>query len=606
MSNLLRRVYRAALRHYALVCLSLGLLLFLPSLRVGFYADDLWQQALLDYHARGSDRRSTFELCRDLWSWDAGVQDPEAPPYLRAGSPYALTWFADPELRVRFFRPLSAWTLLLNHRLGGADPLGYHVFNLALWLLLAAAVLTLHRTLLPDTPEHRPVLLLAGLFFVLDEAHVVNVSWLSARHGLLSVLLSVTSLVFYIRYRQRGGTGRLLLAAACLALALFAGETAVMTIFWLAACEIFLARDPVRKRLAHLAPLATLILAFAVSFAAAGYGTEFSGWYLNPLDRPLGFLATALADRLPAYVMGALTPIPPEISHMVPGLLPIAGKLFALALVLALVPHVRSRPVLRCTAAAVLASLLFLCIVLPFNYKMLFPSVGVALLLGSFTVETGRRLRAERPDRLRAAGLWAAVALVVLIHGIAAPLGSAYSGQEFQQTALTETREQWRRAIDWPEGREEADVYLLSSPGAWSSTFLPYRDFQIERRLVREYLPVGFQAMDYELTRLAPATLRLRSEQGLFSSYFAHAMASLVRPHPVFRQGERFEKRGLTVWVDEVRNGNPVEITVRFPRDLDDEQVWLLSYDGVRIRRLRAPGIGRMVSVPLRRNPPGG
>ena len=599
MVSFVRRLYRAALRHYILVCLALACLLYLPSLRVGFYADDLWHQALLDVHARGADRRDDLELCLDLWSLDAGLPAPSGPGYLRAGSPYALPWFRDPDLKIRFFRPLTGWTLLLNHRLGGASPLSHHLVNLILWVLLVAVVLALHRRLLPDTPDHRPALLLAGLFFVFDEGHVQDVSWVAARHELLSVLLAVTSLVFYDRYRQHGGIWRLLPAVACLALALLAGEAALTMMFWIASWEVFLARDGVRSRLLHSAPMVVLLLGYAVFYTAAGYGTAGSSWYLSPFDRPLEFVR-AVPERLAAYVMGALTPLPPEVSHMVPASLTVAGMLLALALLLGLAPYVWKRPAQRCAAFAALGSLVFLCVVLPFNYKMLFPSAGVSLVLATFAAGTVRRLRTTPLARWRRTGLWTAVVLIVLIHGIATPFETVLTTKAFEQAALLETRDQWQRSVDWPVDREAADVYLLSSPGAWSSLFLPYRDFRIEGRLVRDYIPVLFRAVDYEMTRLGPATLRLRSAQGFFTGYFPRALTLLVRRAPRFRAGERFERRGFTVWVEEVRDGNPTQIAVRFPRDLDDPSVWLLSYDGVRTRRLQAPRIGQTTAVLLR------
>jgi hypothetical protein len=257
------------------------------------------------------------------------------------------------------------------------------------------------------------------------------------------------------------------------------------------------------------------------------------------------------------------------------------------------VPYVWKRPVQRSVAFAALGSLTFLCIVLPFNYKMLFPSVGVSLVLATFVAGTIRRLRTTPPGRWRRAGLWTAVVLVVLIHGIATPFETVFTTKAFERVALLETRDQWQKLVDWPVDREAADVYLLSSPGAWSSLFLPYRDFRIEGRLVRDYIPVLFRTVDYEMTRLGRATIRLRSSQGFFTGYFPRALTLLVRRHPGFRAGERFARHGLTVWVEEVRDGNPTAITVRFPRDLDDPQVWLLSYDGARTRRIQAPRIGQ-------------
>ena len=91
MANFLRRLYDAVLRHRVAVCLSLGLLLLLPSLSGGFYLDDLWHQALLDAHARGADGKSTLELCLDLWSWNTGLPDRSylriAPRTCSPGSP---------------------------------------------------------------------------------------------------------------------------------------------------------------------------------------------------------------------------------------------------------------------------------------------------------------------------------------------------------------------------------------------------------------------------------------------------------------------------------------------------------------------------------------
>lgn len=589
--SLFRRISQALLRHRVLLCLGLALVIFLPVLRGGFAADDLWHQALLDRRERGEDTRSTFDFCLDFWSWTARPA-PVGGTFLRSGSPYALTWFAQPETRIRFFRPFSAWTILLNHEIGGAKPFGYHAVGLALWLLLVVAVLKLHRTLLPDTPENRAVLLLAGIFFVLDESHVVDVSMVAARHGLLDVLLSVTCLILYVRYRQTGGAWRLALSFACLVLALCAGETAVTTLFWIAAWEIFVAEDPIRTRLLRSLPFVGLIVAFVVLYGAAGFGSAGSGWYLSPFEEPLTLARAAITERLPAYLMGALTFVPAELSHIAPGPVTWLGMLLALLLLIALAAFVRKRPPLLAAAVASLASIGFLCTVRPFNYKLLFPSIGISLVLGAFVIETWRRLRTDRPGRWRTAGLGAAVAIIVLIHGLAAPYLATYLVRTSEWTRLPRTAEGWRQSFDWPEERETADVYLLNSPGAWTSVFLPYQDFQNTRRWLREYVPISFEPVETELTRLDDRTVRLRADAGFLSGYFSRAMTSAARPTPLFRAGEKFERSGLAVSVDSVRDGNPTTLTVRFPRDLDDPQVWLLGYDGTRTRRIPAPKVG--------------
>lgn len=594
MANFLRRLHDAVLRHRVAVCLSLGLLLLLPSLSAGFYFDDLWQQALLDGHARGQDGRSTLDLCLDLWSWDTGL---EHRSYLRIGAPYLLTWFADLDLSVRFFRPLTAWTLLVNHRLGGSDPFGYHVLNLGLWLLLAAAALELHRRLLP-APGARPALLLAGLFFVLSGAHMNNVAWIGMRHGLLDALFSVVSILLYDRFRHRGGRSNLALSVIAFALGLAAGEMALLTLAWILSYEVFLTHDPLRLRFACASPFFVLAAAYAAFYVSAGYGAYSSSWFLNPVDRPLDFLWAALTQRLPGYLMGALTVVPGEIFQANSPAVLAVGLVLILIVGSVLVPSLRWRPEMRFAAGSLFGSILGLCVVPPFSYKLLLPAVAVSLMLALAVADTLRRLRTA-PSLARRA----AVGLVLLMHGIGAPLLGHYLLRNFVETSRPESRLALWRTIEWPEDRERAEVYLINTPGSWTGLFLPYEDYHFTGRWVGNYFPVSFQSASFDMTRLDPSTVRLSSEEGLLSGYFAQGLAALVRRDPALREGEDFDREGFTVVVDRARNGVPMALLVRFPRDLDDEHVHLLAYDGRRTRRIRAPAIGETLSIRLP-NPP--
>lgn len=592
MANFLRRLYDAVLRHRVAVCLSLGLLLLLPSLSAGFYFDDLWQQSLLDAHARGLDGKSTLELCLDLWSWDTGLP---GRSYLRIGAPYMLTWFADLDLSVRFFRPLTAWTLLLNHRLGGSDPVGYHVLNLALWLLLAAAALELHRRLLP-APGARPALLLAGLFFVLNDAHENNVAWIGARPGLLDALFSLVCILLYDRFRHRGGLHNLVLAVIALALGLAAGEMALLTLVWILAYEVFLAHDPLRLRIACASPFFVLAAGYAAYYLSAGYGAYSSSWYLNPLDRPLDFLQAALTQRLPGYLMGALTVLPGEIFQANSPAVLALGMVLIVFVGAVVLPSLRWRPEMRFAAGALCGSILCLSVVPPFSYKLLLPSAAVSLLLALGVTDTLRRLRHTAPT-LRTVAKRGAVGFVLLMHGIGAPLLGHYLLRNFVHVSRPERRLALWRSIDWPEDREASEVYLINTPGSWTGLFLPYEDYQFTGRWVGNYFPVSFQSVSFDMTRLDPSTVRLRSPDGFLSGYFAQGLAALVRRNPAIREGEDFAREGFTVVVDQARNGIPTGLLVRFPRNLDDERVHLLAFDGTRTRRIRAPRIGETLSI---------
>jgi hypothetical protein len=594
MRDFFRRLYDAALRQRVAVCLGLGLLLFFPSLSSGFYIDDLWHQALLDARARGLDQSDLFDFSLKFWSLHAPLP---GPGYLQAGSPYALTWFADSDLEIRFFRPVSALTFLVNHELLGATPFAFHAVNLALWLALAAAVLELHRRLLPGK-VNRPALLLAGLFFVLDDAHVYNVAWIAARHGLLDVLFSMAGLLLYDRYRQHGGLHRFLLSLAAFALALGAGETGLVMLGWIAAYEIFLARDPVRDRISAAAPFAALAAAYVAFYISAGYGTRASSWYLDPFDRPLDYLQATLTRRLPGYLMGGLTAIPGELSLADSPLVTGIGLALVAVVLAVLVPSVRRRPELRFAAAAALSSLPLLCIVPPFSYKLLFPSAAVSLLLGVAVTDTAQRLRAAAsPSRIR----WSAIGLVVVMHAVIAPAAAVFLLRDFVSNTRIETRQVAWQSMDWPEDRERSDVYLLNTPGTWTGLFLPAEDFYFTGRWLRSYVPVSFQAVTTEVRRLDATTLRLRSRDGFLTGYFPQSLVALVRRDPRLRIGEDLSRNGYTVVVDSVRDGVPDGLLVRFPRNLDDPSVWLLAFDGVRTRRVRPPRVGGTSILEVRR-----
>ena len=189
--------------------------------------------------------------------------------------------------------------------------------------------------------------------------------------------------------------------------------------------------------------------------------------------------------------------------------------------------------------------------------------------------------------------------MVLLMHGIGAPLLGNYLLRDFVRASRPESRLALWRSIEWPKDRENAEVYLINAPGSWTGLFLPYEDYHFTGRWVGNYLPVSFQAVDFELTRLDTDTVRLRSPEGLLSGYFAQGLAALVRRDPAIRTGEDSIRDGLTVVVDQARNGIPTGLIVQFPRNLDDEQVHLLAFDGARTRRIRAPRIGETISIRL-------
>ena len=109
-------------------------------------------------------------------------------------------------------RPLTYFTFWANYQLGGADPLGYHLVNLAVHLSASALLLIT----LPKLIGSR-VALTAALLFAIHPIQTEAVAYVFARATLLSALLCVLTLWLWLEDRRW-------LAVAAFALALLAKE----------------------------------------------------------------------------------------------------------------------------------------------------------------------------------------------------------------------------------------------------------------------------------------------------------------------------------------------------------------------------------------------
>ncbi len=306
----------------------LAVLLALPSLASGFFADDYYQMSRLEGW-------SAFEGSRlDLYNFVP--RDPAGLARLRHEG--VMPWFTAPDLHLAFLRPLTSALMWLDHTLWGRAPLPYHLHTL-LWYaaLLAAAALLLRRVLPPG------LALLALLLFCLDDAHAMVASWVAARHASVACALGLLGLSAHIRWREQRWRPGAVLAPLAFAAGLAASEMAVGMLAYLFAWEL------VRRRRGWwqaLAPAAALLLAYAVVYRLTGSGTRGSGGYLDPSGDPTGFLG-ALPGRVLLLIGGLFGAAPIDVLNVEPGLhlpLLIAGAGFGLVVAVWLPAALRRLP----------------------------------------------------------------------------------------------------------------------------------------------------------------------------------------------------------------------------------------------------------------------
>ncbi|MBN3038163.1 MAG: tetratricopeptide repeat protein [Candidatus Omnitrophica bacterium] len=122
-----------------------------------------------------------------------------------------------------FYRPLQILSYMLEYRLWGLSPQGYHIVNIALHILVALSIFWLLNILFKDYL----LSFLAGALFVVHPVHTEAVSYISGRADPLAAFFLVLTLVFYIKHIQEKKY-YYFAALLCYLLALLSRESALI------------------------------------------------------------------------------------------------------------------------------------------------------------------------------------------------------------------------------------------------------------------------------------------------------------------------------------------------------------------------------------------
>lgn len=178
------------LRPY-LVVLFLGCLSFGATVRIGFIWDDHEMIVRNDFIKEISASSLKHAFTHDVFD---GKGDP-------------------------YYRPVQTLFNMLDYKLWGLNPTGYHVTNLLFHLLSALLLLFLFRSLFDEK-----FAFLVASFFVVHPVIVEQLIIIAGRAELLAMLLTLAALVFCLK-KTPWAYG---LAAGCYVLACFSKESGVM------------------------------------------------------------------------------------------------------------------------------------------------------------------------------------------------------------------------------------------------------------------------------------------------------------------------------------------------------------------------------------------
>ncbi|MDD4004973.1 MAG: tetratricopeptide repeat protein [Elusimicrobiaceae bacterium] len=133
------------------------------------------------------------------------------------------------------YTPLATLSYTFDYSLGGLNPAIYHITNITLHA--ANTILVFLLCLALGLPE--PAAVLAAAAFGAHPLHVESVAWIAERKDVLYAFFYLSSLLYFLRFRQRGGKTSYALALALFALSALAKPMAVTLPAVLLLCDWF-------------------------------------------------------------------------------------------------------------------------------------------------------------------------------------------------------------------------------------------------------------------------------------------------------------------------------------------------------------------------------
>ncbi len=496
-----------------------------------------------------------------------------------------LPWWTQQNYRASNWRPLDSFTHWLDYRLFPDCSALIHLHNL-LWF---AAVILLVTLLYRRLTGPAWVAGLAALMYLLDDINYLPAMWIANRHLLISLVLTVSTLLAYHKWRTTGSLLAAVTAHLCLFCSLLVSEGSVAIFAYLFAYAVFLDHGNWTRRALSLVPAVLIIVLWRIIYSSLDNGAYGSGFVIDPIREPLHYVS-AVFGRGPLLLFALLGGPPAETFTFIrdnlrlPYWFAAVGYLFLMFVVLW--PLLRSSKQARFWLTAMILSVLPICATLPMNRNLLFAAIGGFGLIARFIYFIAAEFGRQNRPRLWRYCAWVFCVFLLLAHVLFAVVGRIVTPKmvEFVHGEFHSTIR-----LGELQGVENQDLIVVNAPNPFSLFFLPtYRVHygQPLPRAIRALSP-GFGPL--EVIRESENRLLLRAKWGnLLCCEQKHPFhfVYLYRDFNVgFRDrrfpmhmGERVVLPRLTIEVKEVDTDNlPTTVLVSFETPLEDSSLrWLV------------------------------
>lgn len=560
----------------------LPLVAALPAIFTGYVLDDLQQQSMVrgtyDSVTRGPD---------DLYCFSLGPG--------RGIDPAILSWWDDPQSSLCFLRPISSFSLWLDHTWLWRWPVLPHLHSIAwffaLWCVWRAILLRY----LPARIAN-----LALLLSALSGALAMTTGWIASRHALVGGALGIAGLHQCLASRDPVNTrtsarvARELFGLALIGLGLLSSEM-VLGIFGFLVAREWLTRDAQgalrRGALARIIFYAVCGLAYVSTHARLGYGAPKYPLYLNASGDPWTFLR-ALPGRLLALCGDQVLGLPSDL-WVYPNLVWMLGVVCAFAAAMFVIALLRLWPALEDPSLSALrwlglGALLSLAPALSGmagGRALTIAAFPANALIAAFLLSGESLLGVIRSRRRR----WGVLARRTLAAGAFIGNPIAHFAWFFVLYTLDEVGE---RSL--PDSQvscaANADVYMVDASQLGAVAW--YARYWLKDKLGAEHYrqltmsPIGAERI--RITRTGPSRLSMQSTGGPLVGEMAIPPGS----GEVFHAGMTRKYEDYSVHVKQVTPQGPTELDFEFARKLDDPRLCVFIQDDARLYQFKPPAVG--------------
>jgi hypothetical protein len=586
-------IVAARYRLFATALILVSMALFAPAMRVGLASDDYIQKLRM---VPGSTLAGFEWSPFDSFTFATGDVETNRA-VMQEGT---FSWWADPELKLSFWRPLSSLSHYVDFTLfpARADLMAAHsiVWFGALLVVLAALFRRLH------TPG---LALFALAVFALDDVHGSTIGFISNRNAAIAATLGMFAVLMHDRWRRDGFKPGAVLGPLAFGLSMLAGEASIATLGYLGAHALAFERGNVVERLKPLLGYLGVFAAWMFAYKAGGYGAHGSGVYLDPVSDIALFLP-ALAERLPVLLLGQYGLPFSDFWVLYPQALAQAVVAFATVALLGgawlLWPLLRTRPELRFWALGSLAAAVPVCATFPADRLLMFVGIGaapqiVALIVAPMALRrpaATAQASVPRAGLVRRATLWSAAVALVIVHCVLGPLMLPLRAASMQ--TVNNGLALFDGVVPEDAGVASKTVVLVSAPTDGLVGYLPLvREAQGRPRPARQRL-LSTSSQATEVVRTDANTLRITPENGLFELEGERMLRGADLP---FTVGEAVDLGDMRVTVLSLTDdGRPASIEARFSQPLESPDFVWLSWDGAGFAPFELPAVGAAATVP--------